>query len=78
MRRILLLLPLLCALGCVSVAQAATKEITIKGRLTPTVEAGGWLVVTAKEKYLLLNAARWRVMLASAPLPFSAYPCLYS
>ena len=60
MRRILLLLPLLCALGCVSVAQAATKEITIKGRLTPTVEAGGWLVVTAKEKYLLLNAARWR------------------
>jgi uncharacterized protein YggE len=60
MRRILLLLPLLCVLVCACAAQAATKEITIKGRLTPTVEAGGWLVATAKEKYLLLNAARWR------------------
>src|SRR2546421_1657448 len=60
MRRILLTWATLCALGCVCVAQATTKEITIKGRLAQTVEAGGWLVVTAKEKYLLLNAARWK------------------
>ena len=59
-RRILLTWATLCALGCVCVTQAAAKEIAIKGRLAPTVEAGGWLVATAKEKYLLLNAARWR------------------
>ncbi|HLA10009.1 MAG TPA: SIMPL domain-containing protein [Pyrinomonadaceae bacterium] len=32
------------------------KEITVRGRLQKTVEAGGWLIVTDKEKYLILNA----------------------
>ena len=37
---------------------AAAAEVTVRGRLGRTVEAGGWLIV-AKQKYLLLNADRW-------------------
>lgn len=39
---------------------AAGKELTIRGRLRPTVEAGGWVIETGEQKYLLLNAARFR------------------
>src|SRR5436305_6932712 len=60
MRKILLLWATLCALTFLCVAQVAAAELTIKGRLAPTTEAGGWLVVTGKQKYLLLNAERWR------------------
>jgi uncharacterized protein YggE len=35
------------------------KEITIRGRLQKTVEAGGWLVVTSDQKYLILNAKKF-------------------
>jgi uncharacterized protein YggE len=59
LRRTLLTWATLCALF-VSAAQVRAAEITIKGRLAQTVEPGGWVVVTAREKYLLLNAARWR------------------
>lgn len=43
-------------------AQAAqtSKNLTIVGRLTPTVEAGGWLVVADYGSYLLLNANQFR------------------
>jgi hypothetical protein len=36
------------------------KELTVVGRLTPTVEAGGWLVVAEYGKYLLTNANEFR------------------
>lgn len=39
---------------------ASAKEITVRGRLSRTVEAGGWLISTEKEKYLLLNAGRFQ------------------
>ena len=32
------------------------KEITVRGKLQKTVEAGGWLIVNRDTKYLLLNA----------------------
>lgn len=32
------------------------EEVTIRGKLQKTVEAGGWLVAGAKQKYLILNA----------------------
>jgi len=32
------------------------KEITVRGKLQKTVEAGGWLVVASDTKYLILNA----------------------
>jgi hypothetical protein len=37
---------------------AGAAEVTVRGRLGRTVEAGGWLIV-AQQKYLLLNADRW-------------------
>jgi hypothetical protein len=39
---------------------AASKEITVRGRLQPTVEAGGWVIVSGEQKYLLLNANRFK------------------
>jgi uncharacterized protein YggE len=50
---------LLFAAQVASAAQA-TKELTVVGRLTPTVEAGGWLVVADYGKYLLTNANEFR------------------
>jgi uncharacterized protein YggE len=45
---------------CFALASAsAAQEITVRGRLARTVEAGGW-VITGKPKYLLINADRWR------------------
>lgn len=41
-------------------AAQASKELTVMGRLTPTVEAGGWLVVASYGKYLLINASEFR------------------
>jgi uncharacterized protein len=37
-------------------AGQASEELTVVGRLTPTVEAGGWLIVAERGKYLLTNA----------------------
>jgi uncharacterized protein YggE len=37
-----------------------TRDLTVMGRLTPTVEAGGWLVVADYGKYLLTNANEFR------------------
>lgn len=41
-------------------AAQTTKELTVVGRLTPTVEPGGWLVVADYGKYLLTNANEFR------------------
>jgi hypothetical protein len=35
------------------------KEITIRGKLQKTVEAGGWLIVTGDQKYLILNSRKF-------------------
>jgi len=43
-----------------SVAKEGVKEITVRGRLQKTVEAGGWLVVADGQKYLVLNAQRYQ------------------
>ena len=36
------------------------KEITIRGKLQKTVEAGGWLIVNDSSKYLILNAKSYQ------------------
>jgi len=41
-------------------AAQASKDLTVVGRLTPTVEAGGWLVVADYGRYLLVNANQFR------------------
>ncbi|HLL71318.1 MAG TPA: SIMPL domain-containing protein [Pyrinomonadaceae bacterium] len=43
-----------------AVQGAAAQEINVRGQLARTVEAGGWLINSASQKYLLLNAERWR------------------
>jgi len=40
--------------------QTFAKEITVRGRLQKTVEAGGWVIVSGNHKYLLLNAQRYQ------------------
>ncbi|MDQ6785860.1 MAG: SIMPL domain-containing protein [Acidobacteriota bacterium] len=35
------------------------QQRNISGKLAPTVEAGGWLIVDQNQKYLLLNAAKF-------------------
>ena len=40
--------------------QTFAKEITVRGRLQKTVEAGGWVIVSGNNKYLLLNAQRYQ------------------
>ena len=39
---------------------AFAKEITIQGRLQRTVEAGGWVISSSTQKYLILNAQRFQ------------------
>ena len=42
-------------------ALGGVSELTLRGRLAPTVEAGGWLIVTGgREKYLILNARKFQ------------------
>ncbi len=46
----------LCALFA---TQAWAKDITIRGRLQKTVEAGGWVILAEKQKYLILNSQKY-------------------
>lgn len=41
-------------------AQAQAREITVRGRLGRTVEAGGWIIQTDSAKYLVLNFQRYQ------------------
>jgi uncharacterized protein YggE len=59
LRRLLLLTTFAFVLLGAVQTTAAAAEITIRGRLARTVEAGGWLVSNSSEKYLLLNASRF-------------------
>jgi uncharacterized protein YggE len=56
---------LMTTLGAVALitllaASALAKEITVRGRLQKTVEAGGWVIVSGNQKYLVLNAQRFQ------------------
>lgn len=55
MKRLLLITGIFAlVLGTANVLHA--KEITVRGKLQKTVEAGGWLIVSGETKYLVLNA----------------------
>ena len=59
MKRLTLLTGVLAfVLGTATVLHA--KEITVRGKLQKTVEAGGWLIVNNDAKYLLLNARNFQ------------------
>src|SRR2546423_1625160 len=48
------------ALMALLASQVLAKEMTVSGRLQRTVEAGGWVIVSVDQKYLLLNAPRFQ------------------
>src|ERR1044071_3926881 len=56
----LLFMPMVLALvlGAATILQA--KEITVRGKLQKTVEAGGWLIVASDTKYLILNPTNFQ------------------
>jgi uncharacterized protein len=58
-RRLLILTGLMILLACVG-AQALATELTVRGRLARTVEAGGWLLQNEEQKYLILNSKRFQ------------------
>jgi len=60
MRRHLLMITSVLALVVLCTAQAFAAEITVRGRLAKTVEAGGWVIRTNAQKYLILNAQRFQ------------------
>jgi len=43
------------ALFTIVASAGLAKEITVRGKLQRTVEAGGWVIVADKQKYLILN-----------------------
>lgn len=55
MKRLFLLTTVMALVLGTAIASHA-KEITVRGKLQKTVEAGGWLIVNRDNKYLLLNA----------------------
>jgi uncharacterized protein YggE len=48
------------ALVTLLAGQVFAKEITVRGRLQRTVEAGGWVIVAGNQKYLILNPQRFQ------------------
>ena len=56
------LIPVVVAVGLMALfaIQVFAKEITVRGRLQRTVEAGSWVIVSGDQKYLLLNARRFQ------------------
>ena len=59
MKRLLLITGIFAlVLGTANVLHA--QEITVRGKLQKTVEAGGWLIVSGDTKYLVLNARNYQ------------------
>ena len=60
MKKILIKTLVAIALTAVLAAAAMAKEITVRGHLQKTVEAGGWVIASGNQKYLILNAQRFQ------------------
>ncbi|MBA3766062.1 MAG: SIMPL domain-containing protein [Acidobacteria bacterium] len=60
MRRHLTIWTGIFALVVLCTAQVFAREINVRGRLGRTVEAGGWLILTDAQKYLILNPQRFQ------------------
>ena len=54
MKRLQLITSVLAVILCTATVLYA-KEITVRGKLQKTVEAGGWLITNSDSKYLILN-----------------------
>lgn len=60
MKKQLLIFATLFVLFAALSAQALAAEMTVRGRLARTVEAGGWLIQASGQKYLILNFQRFQ------------------
>jgi uncharacterized protein len=60
MKRNLITISSAVALIVLLTTQAFAKELTVRGRLQRTVEAGGWVITSGNQKYLILNAQRFQ------------------
>src|SRR2546428_12977442 len=60
MIRKLVVVMIALALCTIVVSAAFAKEITVRGKLQRTVEAGGWVLVADKQKYLILNPQKFQ------------------
>jgi hypothetical protein len=62
LRRLAMIMSLIALFALLTI-QASAQEITIRGHLERTVEAGGWLIISDTDetttKYLLLNAKQF-------------------
>src|SRR5215212_12269817 len=54
------LIPCVVALVLAAATVLHAKEITVRGKLQKTVEAGGWLIAASDAKYLILNAKNFQ------------------
>src|SRR5215204_1389936 len=52
--------PTVVALVLAAATVLHAKEITVRGKLQKTVEAGGWLIAAGDAKYLILNAKNFQ------------------
>src|SRR5215217_4543005 len=52
--------PAVVALVLAAATVLNAKEITVRGKLQKTVEAGGWLIAAGDAKYLILNAKNFQ------------------
>ena len=59
MRKLISMLGAITLLALLA-TQAFAKEMTVRGRLQKTVEAGGWVIAAGNQKYLILNAQRFQ------------------
>jgi uncharacterized protein YggE len=60
MTRKLIIISSTVALVVLLTTQTFAKELTVRGRLQRTVEAGGWVIASGNQKYLILNAQRFQ------------------
>jgi uncharacterized protein YggE len=58
-RKLITILGAVALVGLLA-GQSFAKEITVRGRLQKTVEAGGWVIVAGNQKYLILNPQRFQ------------------
>jgi uncharacterized protein YggE len=55
-----LTIPVVVAIILAAATVLNAKDITVRGKLQKTVEAGGWLIVGGDAKYLILNAKNYQ------------------
>ena len=60
MIRKLVVVVIALALFAIVASAGLAKEITVRGKLQRTVEAGGWVLVAGKQKYLILNPQKFQ------------------